>query len=112
MDVILDSSQILSDPRMQGSKFQILFRYLRRTSSSLVIPKMVRDEVLARYPERIQKSREKLIDALSVLRSVCFRAQLPNIPEIDVSKEMSAFQDQLAKPLLTVVSETFELGIA
>jgi hypothetical protein len=112
MDVILDANQILADPRMRGSKFQVLFRYLRQTDSSLVIPKVVRDEVIARYPERIQKAKERLIDALSALESLCFRAQLPNIPELDVPIELAAFQEQLLNPLVTAVSETFESGIA
>lgn len=112
MDVILDANQILADPRMQGSKVQVLLRYLRQTNSSLVIPKIVGDEVLARYPERIQKAKEKLFDALSTLRSLCFRAQLPNVPELDVSVEIAAFQEQLRNPLLTAVSEIFESGIS
>jgi rRNA-processing protein FCF1 len=63
MDVILDSNQILTDPHMEGDRIQSLFRYLRRTSSSLVIPKIVQDEVLARYIEQLKTKHKKLVDA-------------------------------------------------
>jgi hypothetical protein len=43
MDVILDSNAYPSDIRMESIKFKNLFDYLRRTQSSLVLPRLVRE---------------------------------------------------------------------
>jgi len=53
MDVTLDANVYLSDPWMEGIAFKSLLDYLRKTQSKLIVPKLVFDEVLARYPERL-----------------------------------------------------------
>jgi hypothetical protein len=85
MDVVLDSNIILSDPRMYGNRMQSLFRYLLRTQSSLVIPKIVWDEVFARYAGRIQNEHSKLISILSNLHGISFHMQLPSVPPLACS---------------------------
>ena len=90
---------------MEGIEFQILFRYLNRTESSLVIPKIVKDEVLARYRDRIQKQQQKLVNALSALRGLCFRVQLPNFPIIEIESEVAALQAILLNPQLVDILE-------
>ena len=44
MDVTLDANIYLSDPRMEGVAFKSLLDYLRKTQSTLIIPRLVRDE--------------------------------------------------------------------
>jgi hypothetical protein len=53
MDIILDSNIYLSDLRLQSNRFANFFDYVRRTKSSIILPALVRDEV-------VQKHREKL----------------------------------------------------
>jgi len=77
MDVALDSNEFLSDPRMAGVHFQTLLAYLRKTQSRLLIPKIVWDEVIARYPERISEPHKKAASAVRVLRSLLLAAKIP-----------------------------------
>src|ERR1700730_11393884 len=58
MDIILDSNVYLSDIRLRSNRFGNFFDYGRRTRSSIILPALVRDEVL-------QKHREKLTTQLS-----------------------------------------------
>lgn len=58
MDIILDSNVYLSDLRLQSNRFANFFDYVRRTRSSIILPALVRDEVL-------QKHREKFATQLS-----------------------------------------------
>ena len=88
MDVVLDSNIILSDPRMYGNRMQSLFRYLLRTQSSLVIPIIVWDEVLARYAARIQSEHNKLINTLATLHGISFSLQLPSVPPLDLQQQV------------------------
>jgi hypothetical protein len=70
MDVILDSNAYLSDIRMESIRFKNLFDYLRRTKSSLVLPRLVREETVARYKYMLEtqaKKTEQAVDSLNRL---------------------------------------------
>jgi PIN domain len=64
MDVILDSNIFLSDIRMESIGFKNLFDYLRRTGSKLVIPHLVREEVVHRHAERLCSEGKKALKAI------------------------------------------------
>jgi hypothetical protein len=49
MNVVLDANIYLADPRMEGVAFKSLLDYLRKKQSTLIIPQIVFDEVIARY---------------------------------------------------------------
>jgi hypothetical protein len=70
MDVILDSNVYLSDIRMESIRFQNLFDYLRRTSSSLVLPRIVREEVVARYKHQFELRSRKAAQAAEELNKL------------------------------------------
>jgi PIN domain len=108
MDVVLDSNIILSDPRMYGNRMQSLFRYLLRTQSSLVIPIIVWDEVLARYAVRIQNEHSKLINILATLHGISFSMQLPSVPPLDLQQQVGYLEGRLLHPELIQISEDFE----
>ncbi|HEY5177425.1 MAG TPA: PIN domain-containing protein [Terriglobales bacterium] len=52
MRIILDSNVYVADFRMEGIAFSNLFDYIRKTRSTLVLPRIVREEVVHRYIER------------------------------------------------------------
>jgi hypothetical protein len=59
MDIILDSNIYHSDPTFRGTEFPVLFDYLRVTKSRLIIPLLVRDEVVERYRDRLNEAVAK-----------------------------------------------------
>ena len=46
MDIILDSNIYLTDIHLQSNKFANFFDYVRRTGSSVILPALVRDELV------------------------------------------------------------------
>jgi predicted nucleic acid-binding protein len=98
MDVALDANEFLSDPRMQSVRFQTLLAYLRKTQSRLLIPKIVWDEVIARYPERLSGPYSKAATDLKILRNLLLVAKIPEIAELKVDKEVAALKRKLKKP--------------
>jgi hypothetical protein len=98
MDVALDANEFLSDPRMQSVRFQTLLAYLRQTESRLLIPKIVWDEVIARYPERISKPYKEAVNNVGTLRNLLLAAKIPKIPELKVEKEIAAMRRKLKTP--------------
>jgi predicted nucleic acid-binding protein len=95
MDVALDANEFLADPRMQSVRFQSLLAYLRKTQSRLLIPKIVWDEVVARYPERLSGPHSKATYEVRVLRSLLLARRVPEIPELHTDKEISALKGNL-----------------
>src|SRR5450432_4072795 len=85
-----------------------LFRYLLRTQSSLVIPKIVWDEVFARYADLIQKEHSKLNKLLSRLDGISFDMQLPSVAPLDLQQQWKYLEVRLLHPELVQIREDFE----
>ena len=98
MDVALDTNGFLSDPRMDGVRFQSLLAYLRKTSSGLIITKVVWDEVVARYPDRLSDPYRKAVASVRALRSLVLAAKVPAIPELTFDLEIAALKRKLKRP--------------
>jgi len=64
MDVILDSNAYLADIRMESIRFKNLFQYLRRTRSLLVLPRLVREEIVAKHRSRLEIQGGKTAKAI------------------------------------------------
>ena len=67
MDVMLDSNSYLSDLRMESIGFKNLFDYLRRTKCSLVLPRLVREETVAKYRHLVDVQGKKTAQAIKEL---------------------------------------------
>jgi len=67
MDVMLDSNGYLSDLRMESIGFKNLFDYLRRTKCSLVLPRLVREETVAKYRHLVDVQGKKAAQAIKEL---------------------------------------------
>jgi predicted nucleic acid-binding protein len=52
MRIILDSNIYVADFRMKGIAFSNLFDFVRKTQSTIILPRIVREEVVHRYIER------------------------------------------------------------
>jgi hypothetical protein len=98
MDVALDANEFLSDPRMESVRFQTLLAYLRKAQSRLLIPKIVWDEVIARYPERVSGPHSKAANDVKILRSLLLATKVPEIGELEMEKEVSALRRKMRRP--------------
>lgn len=98
MDVALDANEFLSDPRMESVRFQSLLNYLRKTESKLVIPKIVWDEVIARYPDIIAEPYKKAVNHVNSLRRLLLSAKVNLIPDLLLDREIKVLKQKLRKP--------------
>ena len=104
-DVVLDSNQYWNDPKMTGARFQSLLDYLRRTGSALVIPRIVRDEVPARYEDELKSEYSGAVASLNKLRKRAFELRLPEqLPEPDMGEEVRRLEQKLLAPGAGVAS--------
>jgi hypothetical protein len=98
MDVILDSNQYWNNPKMTGAKFQSLFDYLRKTGGSLVIPRIVGDEVLARHEDELKREYSQAVQSLRTLGKRVSKLAVTNLPALDVAAEGQMFKLKLENP--------------
>jgi hypothetical protein len=65
MHIILDTNIYLSDIRMEGINFQNLQGFLKKTDSTLVLPRLVREEVVVSYERLLREAVRKVSAAWS-----------------------------------------------
>jgi len=99
MDVILDTNQYWPDPKMERPGFQLLFDYLRVTGGSLVVPRIVRDEVLAKCRVELEAEHSRTVTSLRELRKRAFKLDVPKDPsDLDHPEELRLLEEKLKAP--------------
>lgn len=97
MDVLLDSNVYLQDLRMTGNGFQELFTYLRRTDSSLLLPHLVREEVVGKYSTLLKDSVQRVQQAFNQLSKLSSESR-QNFQPPNIEREAEALRKRLASP--------------
>jgi predicted nucleic acid-binding protein len=52
MDIVLDSNIYLADLRLKSNRFANFFDYVRRARSTILLPALVRDEIVQKQSEK------------------------------------------------------------
>lgn len=83
MDIILDSNAYLADVSLESINFKNLFDYCRRTKSTIILPRLVREEVVTKYISALQEQAKKSLVSIRELNRLALeptqRIQLPKI---------------------------------
>jgi hypothetical protein len=103
VDIILDANIILADPGFRSPQSVEMLAYLRRTSSRLVIPTMVVEEVLERYRERLLGHLNAARSKWAELRKAAM-LEMEDFPAVDLEKNVSLVRQKLEKPSAGVES--------
>lgn len=90
MDIILDSNIITADFLMRYDRFEILFDYVRRTQSKLILTRIVIDELKANYERELSKRIAAFSKAQGVLRSALLNPY-EAAPHIDAQAETERY---------------------
>jgi hypothetical protein len=98
MDVILDSNVYVSDYRMESIAFKNLFDYLRRTGASLVLLRIVREEVVAKFGRDLTFRGNKVAEAWKGYRTLHFPQKLDEFMKPDVANQRKLLRQRLMKP--------------
>src|SRR5260370_10723306 len=91
MKIILDSTALRRDYFLSSPDARLLELYVRRTHSSVVIPRVVVDEVENLYREDLREVSEKLA---SKYRQLLASRQV-QLPEVDLNQECEAYSHQI-----------------
>ncbi len=104
MNVILDSNVYISDYRMENIAFKNLFDYLKRTGDSLVLLRIVREEVVAHFARDLRKRANEAEKAWKAYRHLHFPNKLPKFTEPDIDDQSKHLRKRLMKPSAAIAT--------
>jgi hypothetical protein len=78
--------------------------YLRKKQSTLIIPQIVFDEVIARYPDLLSAQWRKAGKEVHAFRRLMLGPRIAEVPEVDTTRAVRALKKKLLKPFKHVKS--------
>src|SRR6266566_8913458 len=116
MDVVLDSNAYVSNYRMENISFKNLFDYLEKTGSSLVLLRIVEEEVVAKFGRALKKRSKEAAEAWREYRPLHFPEQLPAFVKPDIEDQKEQLRAKLINPAAGVklvhVADSSNMSIA
>src|SRR5207249_10713138 len=116
MDVVLDSNAYVSNYRMENISFKNLFDYLEKTGSSLVLLRIVEEEVVAKFGRALKKRSKEAAEAWREYRPLHFPEQLPAFVKPDIEDQKEQLRAKLINPAAGVklvhVADSRSMSIA
>jgi hypothetical protein len=97
MDLLLDSTVFYDDPNLKSEIWALIIEYVKRTGSRVLVPEVVRDEITAKFSERLQKAQSEIeteSHSIERLTEGQFKA-----PRIDVEAETKKYIPRLESRL-------------
>ncbi len=100
MDIILDSNVFRGDLLLRSSDFEVIYDYLRKTGSNIVLPQIILDEVKGLY-RRILNERESKLNGAIKNYNLAITDPLARIKfePLDISKELEKFETYVIEKL-------------
>jgi len=105
MLVVLDTNIFLTDLRLQSINFENLFSFLRRTQSKIVLPRLVREEIVATYRRNLEEAIQKVELAWKPYSKLTL-SERPDFYPVDASVEARELRKRLRNPPKGISIET------
>jgi predicted nucleic acid-binding protein len=106
MLVILDTNVFLTDLRLQSINFENLFSYLRRTQSKIILPQLVREELIATYKRSLEDAVYRVEAAWKPYSKLILSEDPPDFDPIDIKDEARQLRRRLRNPPKGINIET------
>jgi hypothetical protein len=100
MDLLLDSTVFWDDPNLKSEAWALLREYIRRSGARVLIPAIVRDEVEAKFAERLKKDQDRIDSAFGSIARLTEAAV--KLPEIDSAIQSERYNLRLDSRLSTL----------
>src|SRR5882762_4520844 len=104
MHIILDANIYAADYKLSGVAFKTLFDYIRRTESRLVLPRIIREEVVCGFGRRLKKESKDFLEAHRRYNLVDIDDNRSKFHKPDIRKAMNRLRRKLMKPSDEVTS--------
>lgn len=104
MNIILDANIYASDYLFSGAAFRALFDYMVRTESKLVLPRIIREEVVYGFGRRLKKDSKELFEVYRRYKLLDIRHDA-SFNKPNIRRAMIDLRRKLMRPSDNVVVE-------
>ena len=91
MDIIIDTNILRQDHLLRSSKFQVLLDYLRKTNSHLIIPTVVKDEMIAIFRRQLIELFDEARNKAAKIDRWCYDDTPRTDFHLDIDKEVTTY---------------------
>jgi hypothetical protein len=98
MHIILDANVYGADYRFSGVAFTTLFDFIRRTQSTLVLPRIIREEVVCGFGRRLKKESKEFFEARRHYKLFDIGNAVSEFHKPDIRKAMTRLRRKLMRP--------------
>ncbi len=95
MDIIVDTNILRQDHFMRSPKLQAVSAYLNKTRSHLIIPTIVKDEMIAIFRRTLVERYDKLKNQSSLIDEWCYDNTPRTEIRLDINEEVSTYESFL-----------------
>ncbi len=95
MDIIIDTNILYKAPHLRSLKSQAVWGYLEKTNSHLIIPAVVREEIIALYRRNLEELRQQVRDTAKKIDHWCSSDISQIEVHLDIDKEVSAYESYI-----------------
>ena len=107
MRIILDSNIYVADFRMAGISFSNLFDFIRKTQSTLIIPRIVREEVIQRYIDRFNEQVRQTAKSWKAFQYLMLDREPAKFEKPELKYQIRELRRRLRVPVKGVITEYF-----
>lgn len=98
MNIILDTNIYVQNYLLNSRNFELLFDYLKKTNSNILVPRIVFDELLEKYRNSILDQLDALTKTQNRLENILINFN-PDNSEIDIELEISKYSKYFLEKL-------------
>ena len=91
MDIIIDTNILRQDHLLRSSKFQVVLDYLQKTNSHLVIPTVVKDEMIAIFRRQLIELFDEARNKATKIDRWCFDDTPRTDFHLDIDREVATY---------------------
>jgi len=103
MHIVLDANIYAADYKLSGVAFTTLFDYIRRTESTLILPRIIREEVVVGFGRRLKREWKSFSEAHRKYALMDVDNKLLKLNKPDIRQSMIRVRRKLMKPSEEVV---------
>jgi len=95
MDIIIDTNILRQDHLLRSHRFQVVLDYLQKTNSHLIIPTVVKDEMIAIFRRQLIELFKEARDKAEKIDNWCYDNTPRTDFHLDIDKEVSTYESFL-----------------
>lgn len=100
MKIIIDTNILREDYLLNSRKFEMLNDFLSKTDYSIIIPQVVREEILSLYERNITEKYGRILKSIKDFKKIAYEDLKIKLPKLEIDKQLLAYKTKLKEKLI------------